>query len=99
MMLIAKRKCFLWKEKQQASKPDLSPDLCHSPANQQCLRSCGKLSTIEYSTEFSQGIPIIETPVLSNVILIHYENRKYVIALKSSHFLVTVGWANFMEEH
>lgn len=58
----------------------------------------GKLSGTECSTEFSQGIPIIETPVLSNVILIHYENCKYVIALKSSHFSATVGWANFMEE-
>lgn len=46
---------------------------------------------MEYSMEFSQGIPIIETPVLSNAILIHYENLKYVIALKSSHFLVTWG--------
>lgn len=54
---------------------------------------------IEYSPEFSQGIPIIETPVLSNAILIHYENCKYVIALKSSYFLVAVGWANLTEEH
>lgn len=53
---------------------------------------------IEHSTEFSQGIPITETPVLSNAILIHYENLKNVIVFKSSHFLVTVGWANLMEE-
>lgn len=88
--------------KQQAPKPD-PISLFHATAYQinigLLFHSCGKLSVIEYSTKFSQGIPIIETPVLSNAILIHYENLKYVIALKSSHFLVTVGWANLMEEH
>ena len=94
MLMMDNRKCLFKEEKQQAPKPD--PFLLFRTTTQQInigllLHLCGKLSVMEYSMEFSQGIPIIETPVLSNAILIHYENLKYVIALKSSHFLVTWG--------
>lgn len=94
MLMMDNRKCLFKEEKQQAPKPD--PILLFRTTTQQInigllLHLCGKLSVMEYSMEFSQGIPIIETPVLSNAILIHYENLKYVIALKSSHFLVTWG--------
>lgn len=80
----------------EATGPQARPhSLFHATAYQinigWLFHLCGKLNVIENSTEFSQGIPIIETPVLSNAILIHYENLKYVIALKSSHFLVAVG--------